>query len=266
MQRRIAIQLVALSALPAGAATQNHSNTCDAPVYLTFDTGHMGIANLVADVLRRQQVRVTFFAANERTQEGDGSLGRYWGPWWKARAAEGHELASHTWDHAYWRGDLPGREPLFRIRPSAGAFAGREFTWTARQYCDNIEQASERLAYYSGKKTLPLFRAPGGKTSPRLLAAAQACGYKHVGWSPAGFLGDELPSGKYPNDMLLKRALKAIQPGDILLAHLGIWSRQDPWAPADLEPLIEGLKARGFCFRTLREHPNYAPWIAQHGG
>ena len=45
--------------------------------------------------------------------------------------------------------------------------------------------------------------------------------------------------------------------GDILLAHLGIWSRKDPWAPAVLEPLIMGLKQRGFCFRTLREHPDY---------
>jgi hypothetical protein len=25
-----------------------------------------------------------------------------------------------------------------------------------------------------------------------------------------------------------------------------------------LEPLIVGLKERGFCFRTLREHPDYA--------
>jgi peptidoglycan-N-acetylmuramic acid deacetylase len=32
------------------------------------------------------------------------------------------------------------------------------------------------------------------------------------------------------------------------MAHLGIWSRKDPWAPAVLEPLITGLKARGFCF------------------
>jgi peptidoglycan/xylan/chitin deacetylase (PgdA/CDA1 family) len=39
---------------------------------------------------------------------------------------------------------------------------------------------------------------------------------------------------------------------------LGIWSRQDPWAPAVLEPLIVGLKAKGFCFATLREHPMYA--------
>ena len=268
MRPLIAILLIAVCAGGSSAQTLKPSEPCAKPLYLTLDTGHMGVAPLVADVLRRQQVSVTFFAANERTQDGDGSLSRYWGPWWKARAAEGHELASHTWDHVYWRADLPdlpGREPRFRVRPSAGAFAGREFTWTAEQYCANIAQANERLAYYSGKKPLPLYRAPGGKTSPRLLAAAEAGGYKHVGWSPAGFLGDELPSNKYPNEALLKKALKTIQPGDILLAHLGIWSRQDPWAPAVLEPLIEGLKARGLCFATLREHPAYADWIARHG-
>jgi peptidoglycan/xylan/chitin deacetylase (PgdA/CDA1 family) len=96
-----------------------------------------------------------------------------------------------------------------------------------------------------------------------LLAAAHQCGYRHVGWAPAGFLGDELPSDKYPNDMLLKKALRDIRAGDVLVAHLGIWSRQDPWAPAVLEPLIAGLKQQGYCFRTLREHPDYRSWIAQ---
>ena len=42
--------------------------SCDKPVYLTLDTGHMGVAPLVADVLKRQQVQVTFFLANEKTQ------------------------------------------------------------------------------------------------------------------------------------------------------------------------------------------------------
>jgi peptidoglycan/xylan/chitin deacetylase (PgdA/CDA1 family) len=102
-----------------------------------------------------------------------------------------------------------------------------------------------------------LFRAPGGKTSPKLLAAAQACGWHHVPWSAAGFLGDELPSDRFPNQQLLARALANIRPGDILLAHLGIWSRQDAWAPAVLEPLIVGLKAKGMCFATLADHPQY---------
>lgn len=262
-----AILLIASIDHFALAKAQKESETsCTKPLYLTFDTGHMAVAPLVADVLRRQQVRVTFFAANEKTQEGDGSLGSHWAPWWKARAAEGHEFASHTWDHAYWRGDLRGVEPRFRIRPSAGALAGREFTWDAAKYCANIAYAAERLQDHTGKKPLPLFRAPGGKTSARLLATARACGYAHVGWSPAGFLGDELSSESHPNEALLRQALTRIRSGDILLAHVGIWSRKDPWAPAVLEPLLVGLKAQGFCFRTLREHPQYRDWIATHGG
>ena len=230
-----------------------HAAPCNKPLYLTFDTGHMEVAPLVADVLNRHNVKATFFAANEKTREGDGSLGDHWAPWWRARAAEGHEFASHTWDHVYWRADLPGAPPRFRVRASAGPDAGRDLTFSAAEYCAQIDKAARRLEEITGRKPLPLFRAPGGKTSPRFLAATRACGWQHVGWSPAGFLGDELPSEKYSNAWLLRKALREIRAGDVLVAHLGIWSRRDPWAPAVLEPLIEGLKARGFCFATLRE-------------
>ena len=263
--RRLAaamLVVVSANAIAAGAP-----QSCAKPVYLTFDTGHMGVAPLIAEVLNRQHVKVTFFAANERTQTGDGSLGDAWAPWWKARAAEGHAFASHTFDHVYWRGDVAGKgagpnDPVrFRMRPSAGPDEGREQVWTAAQYCEEIDRSEKRLQAITGQAPLPLFRAPGGKTSPRLLAAARSCGYAHVGWAPAGFLGDELPSEAYPNQALLDKALKNIRGGDILVAHLGIWSRKDPWAPTVLEPLIEGLKAKGFCFETLRAHPDYAAWI-----
>ncbi|MBA2963949.1 MULTISPECIES: polysaccharide deacetylase family protein [Ramlibacter] len=249
--------LLAAGALPAGA------QDCAKPLYLTLDTGHMEVAPLVAEVLRRQQVRVTFFVANERTKAGDGSLGEHWAPWWKARAAEGHEFASHTYDHVYWRADLAGEPPRFRVRASAGPDEGRDQSWSAAQYCAEIGRAADRVQAITGRKPLPLFRAPGGKTSARLLEAARACGWAHVGWSTAGFLGDELPSESVSNAQLLARALRDVRSGDILLAHLGIWSRRDPWAPAVLEPLLVGLKERGFCFRTLREHPSYAGWITQ---
>ena len=265
MRLAIAIFLIAACARTSWAAGEfdlkNQAAEGCKLVYLTFDTGHMETAPLVADVLKRNQVLATFFVANERTKVGGGSLSNHWAPWWKARAAEGHEFASHTYDHVYWRGDDKGVEPRFRVRPSAGAFEGREFTWSAKQYCEQVSYAAERIGDFTGKKPLPLFRAPGGKTSPRLLAAVKACGYEHAGWSPAGFLGDELPSDKFPNELLLKKALKDIRSGDILVAHLGIWSRVDPWAPAVLEPLITGLKAQGFCFQTLREHPQFKPWI-----
>lgn len=237
------------------------AGACEKPVYLTFDTGHMGVAPLVAEVLQRQQVKVTFFGANEKTKEGDGSLGQHWAPWWRARAGEGHEFASHTWDHVYWRADLP--EGRFRVRASAGPDAGKDKVWTAAQYCAEIDRAGQRLQELTGRKPLPLFRAPGGKTSPRFLAATRACGWQHVGWAPAGFLGDELPDSAASNAQLLKKALRDVRSGDILLAHLGIWSRQDPWAPAVLEPLITGLKAKGFCFATLRDHPSYREWVSR---
>ena len=64
-------------------------------------------------------------------------------------------------------------------------------------------------------------------------------------------MGDELDSGRFPNALLLAKASDGIQDGDIAMAHLGIWSRKEAWAPAVLEPLIDNLKQRGFCFATL---------------
>ena len=258
-RRLFAIGLLAASAVWTSASARND---CEKPLYLTFDTGHMGVAPLIADVLKRQDVKVTFFAADERTKDGDGSLGEHWAPWWKSRAAEGHAFASHTFDHTYWRGDRG--DASFRVRPSAGPNAGRESVMSAAQYCAEIARSSDRLRAITGKEPLPLFRAPGGKTSSALLAAAKRCGYEHVGWASAGFLGDELPSESFSNETLLNKALREVRAGDILIAHLGIWSRKDPWAPAVLEPLIVGLKAKGFCFRTLADHPAYADWIARH--
>jgi peptidoglycan/xylan/chitin deacetylase (PgdA/CDA1 family) len=249
----VALLMWTLGAMPAAA-------TCERAVYLTFDTGHMAVAPLVAEVLNRQQVKATFFLANERSKTGGHSLDDEWAPWWRARAAEGHAFGSHTWDHDIWQADLPGG--ALQTRPTSGPQAGRSRVLGAAAYCAELNRPAQRYAAitaglagaapFSG-----LFRAPGGKTSAALLAAARQCGYRHVGWSPAGFLGDELPSDRFPNDRLLERALRDIRPGDVLLAHLGIWSRRDPWAPAVLEPLIVGLKQRGFCFATLREHPQH---------
>ena len=240
------------TAQPPGAVG---ASTCHKPVYLTFDTGHMGVAPLIAEVLQRHQVKVTFFAAHEPTQDGDGSLGSHWAPWWKARALEGHAFASHTLDHVYWLADAANGQ--FDVRPSAGPSKGQRLRWSAQRYCAEITRARDRLQALTGVTALPLFRAPGGKTSPALLRAAKACGYEHVGWAASGFLGDELSSDRYPNAQLLRQSLQRIRPGDILMAHLGIWSRRDPFAPM-LDPLIDGLRKRGLCFATLAEHPAYA--------
>jgi peptidoglycan/xylan/chitin deacetylase (PgdA/CDA1 family) len=174
----------------------------------------------------------------------------------------GNTFASHTFNHVYWQADLPNERFIFK--PSAGALKGQSLNWGPQEYCAELRHANQRLKEITGVEPLPLFRAPGGKVSNQLLSAAKTCGFAHVDWAPAGFLGDELSSKTFPNALLLSKALKNIKKGDILMAHLGIWSRQDPWAPADLEPLIVGLKEQGFCFDTLSNHPRYKEWIEEH--
>lgn len=237
------------------------------PVFLTFDTGHMGVAPLVADVLKRLDAKATFFLASEPTLSDGRTLDEQWAPWWRARAAEGHDFGSHTWEHDTWLEDLPvvNGETRFKVRTQAGIEPARLRELTAEQYCEGLRKPAQRFAEITGQAMAPIFRAPAGRTSPALLAAAKACGFQHVGWSAAGFLGDELPSDKYPNEQLLARALRDIKPGDILMAHLGIWQRQDAWAPAVLEPLMKGLKDKGLCFAPLREHPRYAALMQGSG-
>jgi peptidoglycan-N-acetylmuramic acid deacetylase len=261
-RRWLSASLLASALLPGwvfAAPSPEPTPTCAKPVYLTIDTGHMGVAPLIQQVLERQHVKATFFLANERTQPvGDkpagSTLDEHWAPWWKALAQQGHDFGSHTWDHIVYKGDEPAG---LRMTPTAGAQTGQRLSLSPAQYCEQIQHSAERFEAMTGQRMRAIFRAPGGKTSPKLLAIAQQCGWQHVPWTPAGFLGDELPSDKFPNDKLLQQALSKVGQGDILLMHLGIWSRQEVWAPAVLEPLIVGLKAKGLCFATLREHPQF---------
>jgi peptidoglycan/xylan/chitin deacetylase (PgdA/CDA1 family) len=255
--------LLAATILPTvqASAAGTAPGVCKGTIYLTFDTGSQSQAELIANTLRKHKIRATFFMANEKTVRGDWSLDPSWADFWKARVAEGHAFGTHTFDHVYWKRDAANGNIV--VKPQFGAHAGKQETWTARQYCDELRRVDTRFAQLTGRRLDPIFRAPGGHTSPNILAAAKSCGYAHVGWAPAGFSGDETASEAFPNALLLKRALDTLRDGDIFIAHMGIWSRKDPWAPANLEPLIGGLEQKGYCFATLREHPDYATKFKQ---
>jgi peptidoglycan/xylan/chitin deacetylase (PgdA/CDA1 family) len=225
---------------------------CGGVVYLTLDTGSMGHAEDIAAILQRHDVRATFFLANEKTTRGDFALDPAWAGYWKARAAEGHAFGSHTWRH----GRIAEAPGAISYRPQFGESSGRTLLLTDAQFCAELRHVDTVFREATGQSLDALWRAPGGRVTARARDAAQSCGYAHVHWAPAGFLGDELPSEAYPNAVLVERALRDIRDGDVLMAHLGIWSRKDAFAPM-LDPLIAGLKQRGFCFRTLREHPQY---------
>jgi peptidoglycan/xylan/chitin deacetylase (PgdA/CDA1 family) len=226
-------------------------------LYLSFDTGNMSVAEYIADTLRRHQIRATFFLANEKTFQGNYTLDTTWGDYWRRLVADGHAFGTHSFDHVYWKSDLQTPYLAFKVKPQFGIYAGQLLSWSPTQYCDNLRQSDTQFFKLTGRNLDPLWRAPGGYTSKLLLETGYQCGYTHVKWTQAGFLGDELSSEQYPNEYLLNSAQNHLKAGDIMMAHLGIWSRKKPWATSVLEPLIISLKNRGFCFAPLTEHPDF---------
>ncbi len=245
MLSRRALGAAALAAL---APTPAAASACRRTVYLTIDTGWMDTAELIAEVMARHGVRATLFIADERTFRGDTSLSDSWAPFWRARVAEGHAFGSHTLRHWYFRGDEGERVRYVAWGERAGTLLDRP------AFCAELRAPEERLRAMTGRGLDPIWRAPGGRTTPNALRFAEACGFSHVGWTANGFLGDELPSDRYPNDRLLKRALATIRDGEVLMMHWGTRSRQQKFAEV-FEALILGLKERGFCFATLTAPP-----------
>jgi peptidoglycan/xylan/chitin deacetylase (PgdA/CDA1 family) len=230
------------AALAAPAVAQG----CRGTLYLTIDTGWSREAEQLAEVLRRRNVRATLFVAHEPTHRGDRSLDAGWAGFWRARAAEGHVFASHTWRHWYFQGDAgPGR-----TRYVSRGREGAEVL-DATSLCAELARPIEALrAMVPSATILPLWRAPGGIVTAEARRMAAACGWRHQGWTANGFLGDELSSEAHPNAALLRRNLANIRDGEVLVMHWGVRSRREPFAGI-FDELIGGLQARGFCFAPL---------------
>ena len=245
MRYVIASVLVALVSGSVDAAT------CAGTVYLTIDTGNMQPAEEMASVLKKHEIKATFFLANEKTKRGDTSLDPSWTAFWKSRADEGHAFGSHTWRHWVFRRDI-GNDKVGYV--PVGATSGE--TLDAAGLCAELRQPEAAFRKMTGRGFDGIWRAPGGKLTANATKFAKTCGFDHVPWTPAGFSGDELPSEKFPSDALIKAQIRNIKDGDILLWHLGIWSRKDPLYPR-LDELITGLKAKGLCFARITEHQSW---------
>jgi peptidoglycan/xylan/chitin deacetylase (PgdA/CDA1 family) len=217
---------------------------CAGMVYLTLDTGNMGQAEEIARILTEEGVRATFFVANERTTRGDRALEAPWASYWKARVAEGHAFGNHTWSHHYARRDEGDRLAAVTVE-------GKPLQLDREGFCAELRRPDEAFFALTGRRLGGMWRAPGGRTTQQSVRWAAGCGFPvHVGWNDAGALGDDLSSDRFPNTALLRRALEAIRPGDVLMMHLGVWDRREPFS-AVLRALIQGLKARRLCFAPL---------------
>jgi peptidoglycan/xylan/chitin deacetylase (PgdA/CDA1 family) len=195
-----------------------HGPRTRARAALTFDDGPGPSTPRVLDALADAGIRATFFVLGRQVERHPALVRRI--------AAEGHELASHGYDHGIL------------------VFRGR------RHVVGQLRRTEAAVAEALGGPALsPLFRAPHGFRGPATWAAAHGLGYRMVGWTRGVF--DSAEPGA---EVIAERAARGLAPGAILLLH-----DADGWRPdatrdqtaAALPDICRSAERNGLTLVTL---------------
>jgi peptidoglycan/xylan/chitin deacetylase (PgdA/CDA1 family) len=189
-------------------------DTNEKVVVLTFDAGaDRGYAGSILDTLRDKGVHATFGMSGLWAQDNLDLLQRM--------ANEGHQIINHTWSHPHM------------------------LTLTSQQRIAEVQQVEQYIRQQTGVDTQPYFRPPYGEYDDSLLADVASAGYSvNVLWSL-----DTLGWNGLSVAQINQRVMDNIQPGAIVLLHVGSQSQDGP----ALGGVIDGLRARGYRFATVDE-------------
>ena len=193
--------------------------TSEPVVALTFDAGGnaSGLESILA-TLATKGVPGTFFLTGRWTDGNPDGVA--------AIAAAGHRFGNHSVTH-----------PAFTTLSDA---AIRDEVLGA--------EASIQAA---GGDPRPLFRFPLGDRDARTIAAVNDLGYLPVRWT-VDSLGWKGTSGGMTTREVCDRVIAALQPGEIVLMHVG--SNPDDGSTLDADALpeiIATMRAAGYSFVTL---------------
>jgi peptidoglycan/xylan/chitin deacetylase (PgdA/CDA1 family) len=200
------------AASSADVRTITRFDTTDKVVVLTFDAGaDRGYAASILDTLRDKGVHATFGMSGLWAQANLDLVQRM--------VAEGHQLINHSWSHPSFTG------------------------LTSQQRVAEVTQVENFIRDQTGVELQPYFRPPYGDYNDTVLADVASAGYTvNVLWSL-----DTLGWNGLSVAQINQRVLDNVQPGDILLLHVGSQSQDGP----ALGGLIDGLRARGYHFATV---------------
>jgi peptidoglycan/xylan/chitin deacetylase (PgdA/CDA1 family) len=190
-------------------------------VALTFDAGagDTGVPKILT-TLQDTGVPATFFMTG-RWAELFPALAR--------RIAAGYPIGSHTFDH----------QDLLKLSPDA-----------VRAEILMAEAAIKRVI---GRPPIQLFRFPYGSSNSGTLRVVNELGYTAVGWT-ADTLGWEGTIGGQTEQSVIEHAISELQPGEIVLMHVGANPTDGTTLDADaLRAIIDRIQARGYSFVTLSD-------------
>ncbi len=179
---------------------------------MTFDDGpHPKLTPRLLDILRQRKIRATFFVIGQNAKSYPGIMRRM--------AAEGHEVANHTWTHPY----------LTRMSDSAVR--------------SQMQRTHATIVETTGKPPT-LMRPPYGATNSRQKEwLLREFGYPTIMWSV-----DPKDWQRPGVSAVRNRLVAGARPGAILLAH-------DIHAPtiAAMPGTFDALLKRGYRFVTVSE-------------
>ncbi|QDY89484.1 polysaccharide deacetylase family protein [Arthrobacter sp. UKPF54-2] len=188
-------------------------------VALTFDAGanSAGLPSIL-QTLATTGVRATFFLTGNWASANPAGVASI--------VAAGHRVGNHSMTH-------PGFTSL-----------------SDAQIAQQLAGAEAAIAA-AGAEARPLFRFPFGERDARTIAAVNALGYLPVRWS-VDTLGWKGTSGGITAQTVADRALAALQPGEIVLMHIGSNPDDASTLDADALPqLITRIRQAGYGFTTL---------------
>jgi len=190
-------------------------------VALTFDAGGNDAgAPKIFTALGSAKAKGTFFMAGRFAQ-------LY--PRWARRIAARYPIANHTFDHR----DLT--------------------TLTLAEVRNEVLSASSSIDKATGRPPIRLFRFPYGSSNGATLGVVNNVGYSAVGWT-VDTLGWEGTVMGQSVGSVTSRALGHLEPGEIILMHVGSVAADNSTLDADALPgIISAIRARGYHFVTLNQ-------------
>lgn len=159
------------------------AESADKVVALTFDDGPDADSTpRVLDLLKRYDVRATFFVVGEQARQNPELIHRM--------VAEGHTVAGHSYYH------LP-----------------QSTLWSSQRYTEELFRCNDVVARLTGLR-MRLYRPPFGVTNPPIARAVKNLGLIPVGWSVRSL--DTITKNR---DRVVDRVMKHLRGGDVILLH-----------------------------------------------
>lgn len=218
-------------------------------IVLTFDGGtHANSCENILNMLGQNGVRSTIFLTGE-FMEKFPNLTR--------RIAAEQEVGNHTYSH----------EHLTTFAENAAQKTAKNLT---RENLQNQLRRTEEIYYLTtGKRMMPLWRAPYGEHNLEIRRWAAELGYMHVAWTAnpknrqnmdsLDWVPNQSHRSYFPAQLIKDRILSFGQNeaeqanGSIVLMHLGTERKADDRLDRWLPEIIKTFKQRGYRFITASE-------------